>query len=515
MAKFTVALQLYLAYCLSLVAAGPLKKLAASPTEPDPSFAVSVKVAGQTFVNKGLVAFGLIPSNFTDSTGNTFGGVGSAIAIKPGSFAQTADGNFTGTLIVQPDRGFNVDGTVDYQARQHVLDFKLSPYYSADDLSFTAAQSTLQLTYQDTLLYFEREHTATTGLDALAVRPADSGFPTVISADPAMPIPATDFSHLTVDAEGLALNQDGSFFVSDEYGPYIYLIDASGNLVETIQPPEAFLPLIDGALNFTGSVNPDTGRVANQGFEGLTLDNTGTTLYALLQSALVQDGGDDDTTSSFTRLLAFDVSSPLTQRPPVIGEWVVPLPQSKKGKTRAASEVHFVGGDVFLVLSRDGHGHGDSNDDSSYKQADLIDISGATDIHGTQFDFPNASIATKGKLDKSITAAEYVSFVNFIDDTQLARFGLHNGDPDDQTLIDAKWESLALAPCFDPDFPNDFFLFTADVSSLISVSLKADNDFLTEDGFMNGVPYNAGINNDNQFLVFRLTLPTAPSNDLR
>lgn len=45
--------------------------------------------------------------------------------------------------------------------------------------------------------------------------------------------------------------------------------------------------------------------------------------------------------------------------------------------------------------------------------------------------------------------------------TQLARFGLHNGDPGDQTLINAKWESLALAPLEDPKFPNDYFLFTA------------------------------------------------------
>ncbi|OCH85048.1 hypothetical protein OBBRIDRAFT_343414 [Obba rivulosa] len=499
MTRFSATLQLCMLSLLSLVVAGPLKKLAIAATEPDPSFAVSVQVAGKTFVNKGLVAFGLIPSNFADSTDNTFGGVGSAIGIRSGSFAKTLDGNFAGTLIVQPDRGFNIDGTVDYQARQHVLDFKLSPYYSADNLSFTGAQSTLRLSYRGTLLYFEREHTKTTGLDALAVRPADRGFPTIISADPAMPIPAKNFSHLSVDAEGLALNKDGTFFVSDEYGPYIYLMDPAGNLLETIQPPAAFLPLIDGALNFTGSMNPDTGRVANQGFEGLTLDNTGNTLYALLQSALVQDGGDDDTTSRFTRLLAFDVSAPFLRRPEVTGEWVVPLPQSKKNKTRAASEVHFVSECVFLVLSRDGNGHGNDNDDSSYKQADLLDISGATNIHGTQFDLSSGSIVTDGTLDSSITPGEYVSFVDFIDDTQLARFGLHNGDPDDQTLIDAKWESLALAPCLDPDFPNDFFLFSA-----------ADNDFLTEDGFVNGVPYNAGINNDNQFLVFRLTLPTVP-----
>lgn len=35
------------------------------------------------------------------------------------------------------------------------------------------------------------------------------------------------------------------------------------------------------------------------------------------------------------------------------------------------------------------------------------------------------------------------------------------GSPDDETLIDAKWESLALAPVNDPAFPNDYFLITA------------------------------------------------------
>lgn len=35
------------------------------------------------------------------------------------------------------------------------------------------------------------------------------------------------------------------------------------------------------------------------------------------------------------------------------------------------------------------------------------------------------------------------------------------GSPDDETLIDAKWESLALAPVGDPVFPDDYFLITA------------------------------------------------------
>ncbi|KAL1943968.1 hypothetical protein VTO73DRAFT_3786 [Trametes versicolor] len=465
-------------------------------TEPDPSFFVNVSLNGKQYVNKGLVAFGLIPSNFVESTGDTLGGIGSAIALKRGSFAQLSNGSFTGTIVAQPDRGFNIDGTIDYQARQHQIDFVLSPYYDADNLDFADGLKTLQLTYRDTLLYTERESQKTTGLDALGVRQAETLSPPAIN-DPPMPI-APSNGHLAVDAEGLALNADGTFWVSEEYGPYIYLMSAEGQLIETISPPEAILPFIDGALNFTSDADPDTGRAGNQGFEGLTLNDSGETLYALLQSATIQDGGSDKSTSRFTRLLAYDVSNALTVRPSLIGEWVVPLPQNKKGNTLAASEVHFVSDGVFLVLSRDGDGHGGDDDNSAFKQADLLDISSATDIHGTDFDDPSNPIAKKGKLDKSITPGTYVDFVDFIDDTQLARFGVHNGKPADQTLIDAKWESLALAPCLDPTFPDDFFLFTA-----------ADNDFISTQGIALGVPFNAGLDNDNQFMVFRVTLPGA------
>ena len=115
-----------------------------------------------------------------------------------------------------------------------------------------------------------------------------------------------------------------------------------------------------------------------------------------------------------------------------------------------------------------------------FRQADLIDISNATDIHDTKFDLPQNPVSPNGVLDSSITPAEYVPFVNYLDPIQLARFGLHNGMSPfcyhvcafithacltggafDESLIDSKWESLALAPVGDPTFPNDYFLFTA------------------------------------------------------
>ncbi|KAG6850217.1 hypothetical protein H0H93_016396 [Arthromyces matolae] len=332
---------------------------------------VSVTLNGDTYINKGLVAFGLIPAAFKDSTGDTMGGFGSAIDLKPGTWAQTSSGNFTGTLIVTPDRGYNTDSTVDYQSRHHEINFVLSPYYGSTSLSFASAQQTLNLTYVKTVLKTERNNTKTSGLDPAAIRAATSGYPTLYTADPQMPIASTSESHLTLDVEGLVANADGTFWISDEYGPYIYKYTAGGQLIQTIQPPNAILPMDkNGNLYFTSEDDPKTGRAGNAGFEGLTLDRQNQVLYAMLQTATIQDGGDDKGTSRYTRLVAYDVSNS-TARPPLVGEWVVPLPQnSGNGNTYGCSEIHFVKPGIFLALSRDGNGHGGDDDKTKYKCAD-------------------------------------------------------------------------------------------------------------------------------------------------
>lgn len=102
------------------------------------------------------------------------------------------------------------EGTVDYQGRQHQIDFVLSPYYSTSDLAFSAAQQTLQLNYQNTFLYTERAGAKTSGLDAGGVRAAASDFPSNPLADPQMPIPSKSINRLTIDLEGLVLNSDGT-----------------------------------------------------------------------------------------------------------------------------------------------------------------------------------------------------------------------------------------------------------------------------------------------------------------
>jgi hypothetical protein len=477
----------------------------ATTTTTAPSTFVSAVLDGVTYVNKGLVGFGLIPAGAFDSLGDTLGGFGSAIAFKPGTWEPLENGSYIGTIVAHPDRGYNVISTVDYRARQHEIDFVFTPYTGTDNLTFEAAQQTLQLFYINTTVQFDRGGGNTSGLDAEAVRPPEDGFPFVVLADPAMPIADDAEPHLTIDAEGLIASLDGTYWVSDEYGPYIYHYTDNGTLIQTIQPPEAFLPLsADGILNFTSVVDPVTGRGGNKGFEGLTIDVENNILYAMLQEATIQDGGGDKTTAQFTRMVAYDIASATTVRPTLVGEWVVPLPVStSKNTVRACSEIHFVSENVFFALSRDGNGNGDGNTTSDttskYKQADLFSIAGATNIAGSDFDNPTTPVAPGGVLDSSVTPATYVSFVNYIDPVQIARFGLHNGGVEDSTLVNEKWESFALAPVNDPATPNDYFLFTA-----------SDNDFLTTNGSMIGEPYDAGLNVDNQFMVFLVTLPSVP-----
>ena len=178
------------------------------------------------------------------------------------------------------------DGPIDYQARQHEIDFVLTPYTGSPNLSFTNAQKTLKLSYRNTTLMFERNSKKTSGLDSTAVRAAQPGSQTNPLLDPQMPIVSDADDRLVLDVEGLVTNQDGtcvyfiklqrlhgfeiksrySFWISDEYGPYIYRFSQTGQLIQTIQPVNAVLPKdSSGALDFTSESDPATGRATNQG----------------------------------------------------------------------------------------------------------------------------------------------------------------------------------------------------------------------------------------------------------
>lgn len=77
-----------------------------------------------------------------------------------------------------------------------------------------------------------------------------------------------------LDTEGLVAMPDGTFWVSDEYGPFIVHFDANGKELERLSPFDGSLPR-ELAL-----------RSPNQGMEGLTITPDGGTLVGIMQSAL-------------------------------------------------------------------------------------------------------------------------------------------------------------------------------------------------------------------------------------
>jgi hypothetical protein len=460
--------------------------------------AQSVTVDGAVFVNRGLVGVGRVPADAKDKLGDTLGGLGSGMAADLSQWQRKGD-TYSGVFYMLPDRGWNTEGTLDYQGRLQ----KFAITFTPDSGNATASQNQLRLDYQDAILLHEADGKSTTGLDATEVRQAAGGFPDLPSAG----------GKISVDNEGVVLAPDGSFWISDEYGPNIYHYAADGTLLGAIQPPPALVPMRGGVENFASNnppkggaepkpKNPERGRQNNQGLEGLALSRDGKTLYALLQSATIQDGGEGGSSPKRfnSRFLAYDITD--AQAPKLAAEYVVQLPRFKDAKGKqlvaAQSEILALDDHRFLVIARDsGHGQGLKDTDSVYRSIDLFDTTGATNIAGSDFDQAKP-VAPDGVLDAAVIPARYARFIDMNDNTQLNRFGLHNGGANDANALNEKWEAMALLPALDAAAPNDYFLVVA-----------SDNDFITQNGAMQGQAYKdaSGADVDSLVLVYRIGLP--------
>ena len=495
---------------------------------------------GKKYTYEHLAGYGFVPSAAKDKYGDTLGGFGSSTALDIKSWKKAKDGSYTGILYGLPDRGWyitpfrgaqcrylhlgrNTEGTLNYQNRIQKFSLSFTPNPSASLAK--PSQPNLHIAYLDTILLTGPDGKPTTGLDADAngfiSYPGFPDLPVATYIGDGFGGPGPGGKHISLDTEGIVLVEDGSFWISDEYGPNIYHFSTNGKMLQAIAPPDAVLPHRNGSVSFSADSPPiyaqdetivpedtDSGRANNQGLEGLTVSDDGKTLYALLQSALDQEGGPDDPGRKNARLLEYDISS---GKADYRAEYVVTLPTytSKKGKTKVAaqSEIHFLGGGQFFVLARDsGAGHGQDESQSLYRHVDVFDISSATDIKSKDNDKVGGTIASKdGTLDKGIKAAAYCNFLDFNVNSQLGRFGLHNGGEQDAGLLNEKWESIALAPidgrCGDD---REYFLISA-----------SDNDFITQSGAMNfgKFPYkdSSGYDLDNQVLVFKVKLPRGAS----
>jgi hypothetical protein len=482
---------------------------------------------GHIYVYQALAGYGFTPSDERDKFGDTAGGIGSSAAIDQRSWKVDKNGVYTGILYALPDRGWNTEGTLNYQPRVHKFQITFKP--NLNSTVSNPSSPNLQLALLDTIRFTDPAGTPLTGLDANMLPPYISypGFPELPSATytgDGFGGNGTGGTRVVGDTEGLVLTDDG-FWVSDEYGPYIYHFDHSGKMIGAIRPPPAIIPQRNGTDSFnadspplydqnitTKPANPTSGRSNNQGLEGLTASPDTKTLYALMQSALVQEGGRNASTRRLARLLEYDISTPSS--PAYKAEYIVPLPVFNNNSLVAAqSEIHFISPTQFLVLARDsGRGHGQDNSLSRYRHIDVFDISNATNLASDTYDATAAAAASvNGVLAPGIVPATYCSWLDFNVNSQLNRFGLHNGGDQDASLLNEKWESIAVAPVNPSD--SSWENWSSESNAEYFIFSLSDNDFITQNGYMNGgkLPYadESGFNLDNQCLVFKVTLPTA------
>jgi Esterase-like activity of phytase len=146
--------------------------------------------------------------------------------------------------------------------------------------------------------------------------------------------------------------------VSDEYGPFVTHFDATGKQIGRYSPFDATLP------------HELANRVPNRGMEGLTITPDGTTLVAMMQSALQQP----DIGSLNAKKIAPLRITTIKLATGELHEYLYLLDNPGTTST-AVSEIAALTDTTFLVDERDG-----SFPPGAYKKLWQIDLAGATDV---------------------------------------------------------------------------------------------------------------------------------------
>ena len=243
-----------------------------------------VTLNGTQFIVRGLQGVGRVSASALQSfdggfTSETLGSM-SDMQITNWAYDSGA-GTYSGVFNVLPDRGYNAGTTFsNYAARINTFDFNFTPYTSS---AVTAQQNQIALSYTGSQRFTYDsdpgpgvQMSLTTGLvaDSAAVSLFGQAVPTVNAAT----VIGSDgplVNRLTVDAEGLVLDtragREGSGWVSDEYGAYLYHFNASKEIDGIVTVPTALVPHSPaGTTNFQADP-PANGRRINQGLEGLAI----------------------------------------------------------------------------------------------------------------------------------------------------------------------------------------------------------------------------------------------------
>jgi len=268
------------------------------------------------------------------------GGYGSAIATAPG---QGSD-----AFYLMTDRGSNVNGPVS-DSKTFIL-----PSFSPQIALFKIIGDSAVKQSRDNLKRWARKSSYRLPNPGGASSSGETAYDlngNLLAADPN-----------GLDAEGLVAMKDGSFWVSDEYGPHIVHFNSTGVTLGRISP-------FDNGSGGRQIPAVFALRRANRGMEGLTLTKNGGYLVGMMQSPL--DNPKSVARSTRTvRILFFNLATGKTKQ----------FLYQMESKDNVISDILAIGNKEFLVLERDGNFPLVGQFTSSFKKVYRINVTGATDV---------------------------------------------------------------------------------------------------------------------------------------
>jgi hypothetical protein len=224
--------------------------------------------------------------------------------------------------------------------------------------------------------------------ESVQIRDPDRHVPWTILCDPAHghPLPERPFNALPprpeacgdvpeariltgfdFDPESFVRTADGTFWISEEFGPFLLHVSEDGRLIE----PPVPLPGVRSPQNPLLAPDEQPNLAGSRGPEGLAVTPDGSRLYALLEGAVAEDDARD------LRIYVYD----LRERAFAAGYLLVRLemPSLKVGAEPASGpvsigELKAVNDHEFLVIERDNLGDGVQA--PRFKNVFLLDTAG-------------------------------------------------------------------------------------------------------------------------------------------
>ncbi len=175
---------------------------------------------------------------------------------------------------------------------------------------------------------------------------------------------------LRLDPEGIRVTRNGTFLISDEYGPTVREFTAKGKQLRVLTTPARYLIKSPGGTPEEElPPNNTSGRQNNRGWEGAALSDDGQKLFTIAQSPLIQDGGLDDQNvrvGTNVRIWELDLKNGESR------EFLYQLDDKSLG----CSDIEWVSPNHLLVIERDSKPGLETKAKLVYE----IDLSDATDI---------------------------------------------------------------------------------------------------------------------------------------